>query len=35
MELPLEEQKAIRKGINKGRQVFRKGRKLKTHTDKG
>lgn len=29
IELPLEQQKAIRKGINKGRQVFRKGRKLK------
>lgn len=26
MELPLEEQKELRKGINKGRQVFRKGR---------
>lgn len=29
IELPLEQQKAIRKGVNKGRQVFRKGRKLK------
>jgi UPF0176 protein len=29
MELPLEKQKEIRQGINKGRQVFRKGRKLK------
>lgn len=27
--LPLEEQKAIRKGINKGRQVFKKGRSEK------
>lgn len=26
MELPLEEQKELRKGINKGRQVFKKGR---------
>jgi UPF0176 protein len=34
--LPVEEQKQVRKGINKGRQVFKKGRKLKdqltTHT---
>jgi UPF0176 protein len=30
VELPLEAQREIRKGINKGRQVFRKGRKLKT-----
>ncbi len=30
IRLPIEQQKAIRKGINKGRQVFRKGRKLKT-----
>lgn len=29
IELPIEQQKAIRKGVNKGRQVFRKGRKLK------
>jgi hypothetical protein len=29
MELPLEKQREIRQGINKGRQVFRKGRKLK------
>jgi UPF0176 protein len=27
--LPVEQQKEIRKGVNKGRQVFRKGRKLK------
>jgi UPF0176 protein len=27
--LPVEEQREIRKGINKGRQVFKKGRKLK------
>jgi UPF0176 protein len=30
MALPVEAQREIRKGINKGRQVFRKGRKLKT-----
>src|SRR5690606_20910527 len=29
IQLPLEQQKALRKGVNKGRQVFRKGRKLK------
>jgi UPF0176 protein len=29
MELPLEKQREIRQGVNKGRQVFRKGRKLK------
>lgn len=29
LELPLEEQKEIRKGINKGRQVFKKGRSEK------
>jgi UPF0176 protein len=29
LELPIEEQKEIRKGINKGRQVFRKGRSEK------
>jgi UPF0176 protein len=29
LELPAEKQKEIRKGINKGRQVFKKGRKLK------
>ncbi len=29
LELPLEAQREIRKGVNKGRQVFRKGRKLK------
>jgi UPF0176 protein len=33
LELPVEAQRDIRKGINKGRQVFRKGRKLKTATD--
>jgi UPF0176 protein len=26
IHLPLEEQKRLRKGINKGRQVFKKGR---------
>jgi UPF0176 protein len=30
LELPIEAQREIRKGINKGRQVFKKGRKLKT-----
>jgi UPF0176 protein len=30
LQLPIEEQKEIRKGINKGRQVFKKGRALKT-----
>lgn len=30
IELPLEKQKEIRKGVNKGRQVFKKGRKLKS-----
>lgn len=29
VELPLEAQREIRKGVNKGRQVFKKGRKLK------
>lgn len=29
MTLPVEKQKEIRQGVNKGRQVFRKGRKLK------
>jgi UPF0176 protein len=29
--LPIEAQREIRKGINKGRQVFRKGRKLKNN----
>ena len=29
LELPLEAQREIRKGVNKGRQVFKKGRKLK------
>jgi len=29
IELPLEEQKKLRKGIMKGQQIFRKGRKLK------
>jgi UPF0176 protein len=28
MELPLEQQKELRKGINKGRQVFKKGRSV-------
>jgi UPF0176 protein len=30
IELPLEQQREIRKGVNKGRQVFKKGRKLKS-----
>ena len=30
MALPLEKQKEIRQGVNKGRQVFKKGRKLKS-----
>lgn len=29
IQLPLEKQKEIRQGVNKGRQVFKKGRKLK------
>jgi UPF0176 protein len=33
LELPIEAQREIRKGINKGRQVFKKGRKLKTTPD--
>jgi UPF0176 protein len=33
IELPVEVQRQIRKGINKGRQVFKKGRKLKTGSD--
>jgi UPF0176 protein len=31
IELPVEQQKEIRKGINKGRQVFKKGRSEKIH----
>lgn len=34
VELPLEAQREIRKGVNKGRQVFKKGRKLKTDSNK-
>jgi UPF0176 protein len=30
VNLPMEQQREIRKGINKGRQVFKKGRKLKS-----
>lgn len=30
LELPIDEQREIRRGVNKGRQVFKKGRKLKT-----
>jgi len=33
LELPIEAQRELRKGINKGRQVFKKGRKLKTAPD--
>jgi UPF0176 protein len=29
MKLPVDQQKEIRKGINKGRQVFKKGRSEK------
>jgi UPF0176 protein len=30
LELPMDQQREIRRGINKGRQVFKKGRKLKS-----
>lgn len=30
LALPIDEQREIRRGVNKGRQVFKKGRKLKT-----
>jgi UPF0176 protein len=34
ISLPVEVQKVIRKGINKGRQVFKKGRALKFENQK-
>jgi UPF0176 protein len=30
LELPMDQQREIRRGVNKGRQVFKKGRKLKS-----
>lgn len=35
MQLPAEAQKEIRKGVNKGRQVFRKGRASHLHNESG
>jgi UPF0176 protein len=34
VQLPQEEQKEIRRGINKGRQVFRKGRSSRLHNER-